>query len=117
MVNIKEVHIEKIIGVDSEDELDHDKDEQHTGRFTLRLYNEKQPSTSTVYLVIDNKQDLVSFSNMAVYFKLFWVPPLELIIGLFMHCLELRGRGYHVTIFTVSFSIECMDVPFNYGFR
>lgn len=60
LVNVKDVHIEKIIGVDSEDELDHDSSEQSAGRFTLRLYNERQQSTSSVYLVIDSKQDLVS---------------------------------------------------------
>jgi hypothetical protein len=67
LVNVKEVHIEKIIGVDSEDELDHHEGEQRTGRFTLRLYNGKQPSISSVYLVIDSKQDLVSISNMWVH--------------------------------------------------
>ena len=69
LVNAKDVHIEKIIGVDSEDELDNDDGQQRPGRFTLRLYNEKQPSTSSVYLVIDSKQDFVSISNVVVQFR------------------------------------------------
>jgi hypothetical protein len=59
-LNVKEDFIEKIIGIDSEDELEHEDGEQRSGRFTLRLYNEKQPTTSSVYLVIDTKQDFVS---------------------------------------------------------
>jgi hypothetical protein len=60
LLNVKEDFIEKIIGIDSEDELEHEDGEQRSGRFTLRLYNEKQPTTSSVYLVIDTKQDFVS---------------------------------------------------------
>ena len=61
---MKEVLIEKILGIDSEDELDHNESEQPPGRFTLRLYNEKQPTTSSVYLVIDSKPDFVSSLNV-----------------------------------------------------
>lgn len=60
MLNVKDFHIEKIIAVDSEDELDNDSGGQSAGRFTLRLYNEKQQTTSSVYLVIESKEDLVS---------------------------------------------------------
>ena len=60
LVNVKDFHIEKIIAVDSEDELDNDSGGQSAGRFTLRLYNEKQQTTSSVYLVIESKEDLVS---------------------------------------------------------
>lgn len=58
---MKEFHIEKILGTDSEDDTEPAENEQRSGRFTLRLYKEKQPATSSVYLVIDTKQDLVSF--------------------------------------------------------
>lgn len=57
---MKEVHIEKISSVDSEDDLDTDEGDRRTGRFTLRLHNDKQPSTSSIYLLIDTKQDHVS---------------------------------------------------------
>ncbi|XP_028409734.1 pleckstrin homology domain-containing family H member 2-like [Dendronephthya gigantea] len=56
--NMKEFHIEKIMGSDSEDDLEPAENEQRNGRFTLRLYKEKQPTTSSVYLVIETKQDL-----------------------------------------------------------
>ena len=88
---MKDFHIEKIIGVDSEDELDHDSSEQSAGRFTLRLYKEKQQSTSSVYLVIESKQDLVSIL-MARYFirnRLLWfLWFLDLVVLLFF---RMRG--------------------------
>ena len=52
---MKEVHIEKIASADSEDELE----SNHNKRYTLRLYNEKQPSSSSIYLLVESKQDLV----------------------------------------------------------
>lgn len=57
---MKEVFIEKIISIDSEDELLNNESEQRPGRFTMRLYNDISPSITSVYLVVDTKPDLVS---------------------------------------------------------
>lgn len=59
-LNMKEMYVEKSENGQSE-ELERDEnDEQGSLRFTLRLCNEKQPTSNSVYLSFDNKQNLVS---------------------------------------------------------